>query len=170
MRPICFRNAHIGICDFLTSWLLLRGPGKEGQAEIIGWGYGQQAGQYLCCLRMRTRPQSNINSQQDSYQKSLRHLSLTRHLWTHSGEFRASGRSGVLINGDGKNSLDGLQKYMMDEESTPLRFSQFPGVPPFLNYIVGPGDVPVHPPPILRSVIEQLLPILCSVKQANFAE
>ena len=50
----------------------------------------------------------------------------------------------------------------MDEESSeelpPLRFSQFPGVPPFLNYIVGPGDTPVHPPPILRSLIEQLSP------------
>ena len=56
--------------------------------------------------------------------------------------------------------------YTMDEdsseESPPLRFSQFPGVPPFLNYIVGPGDIPVHPPPILRSLIEQLSP---SVKQ-----
>ena len=89
------------------------------------------------------------------------------HLRDSLGEFRASG---VLINGDGKNLLDGLQKYMMDEESTPLRFSQFPGVPPFLNYIVGPGDIPVHPPPILRSVIEQLPPILCLVKQAIFAE
>ena len=55
---------------------------------------------------------------------------------------------------------------MTDEESLPsLRFSQFPGVPPFLNYIVGPGDVPVHPPPILRSLIEQLSPFLWSVKQ-----
>ena len=78
------------------------------------------------------------------------------------------------MNSDKKNSVDGLQKYMMDEdvcggELTPLRFSQFPGVPPFLNYIVGPGDIPVHPPPILRSV-EQLPPILCLVKQAIFAE
>ena len=37
------------------------------------------------------------------------------------------------------------------KELAPLRFSQFPGVPPFLNFIVGPGDCPVHPPPILRS-------------------
>ena len=52
----------------------------------------------------------------------------------------------------------------MDEESseelTPLRFSQFPGVPPFLKFIVGPGDVPVPPPPILRSLIGQLSPFL----------
>ena len=41
------------------------------------------------------------------------------------------------------------------EELTPLRFSQFPGVPPFLNYIVAPGDIPVHPPPILRCPINQ---------------
>ena len=41
------------------------------------------------------------------------------------------------------------------EELTPLRFSQFPGVPPFLNYIVAPGDVPLHPPPILRSLINK---------------
>ena len=43
----------------------------------------------------------------------------------------------------------------MSEELTPLRFSQFPGVPPFLNYIVGPEDCPIHPPPILRSLIKQ---------------
>ena len=48
-------------------------------------------------------------------------------------------------------------------ELTPLRFSQFPGVPPFLNYIVAPGDTPLHPPPILRSLINQ--PQISSVEQ-----
>ena len=63
------------------------------------------------------------------------------------------------MNSDNNTLVNDLQRYMMDddayEELTPLRFSQFPGVPPFLNYIVAPGDVPLHPPPILRSPINQ---------------
>ena len=71
------------------------------------------------------------------------------------------------MNSDYKTLVNALQIYMMDvdasEELTPLRFSQFPGVPPFLNYIVAPGDVPLHPPPILRSPIIQ--PQILSVEQ-----
>ena len=76
--------------------------------------YSQKAGwtiHHLSRLRMRTRPQSNINPQEASYPKSVRHLSLNRPPTHPLGDFRASGS---LMNSDEKNSFDGLQKYLHD--------------------------------------------------------
>ena len=111
-------------CDFSTSRLLLGGDWLGGRDRRKSLGNGQQAGQNLCCLRMRTRLQSEVNS--------------------HTKQ----------IHCDPFSQLTKTPK-KMSEELTPLRFSQFPGVPPFLNYIVGPEDCPIYPPPILRSLIKQ---------------